>query len=264
MRSANDVAREGLTATVEARPVLEVRGLVRRFGGLRALDGVDLEVRSGEILGIIGPNGAGKSTLFNVVTGLIRPTEGRVYFRGRDITGLAPHEVCRLGVGRKFQVPSCFSGLTVRQNLQVAARGRWPVARLVRAGGDSRERWSDVDDLLDRLGLASKADLEAAALSHGERQWLEIGMVLVNGCQVLLLDEPTAGMTLGETRRTERLLRDLGGAHTVAVIEHDIRFIREVAERVIVLHRGRVLASGTIDAVERDERVRDVYLGRGE
>ncbi len=245
-------------------PVLQVRGLVREFGGLKALDGVDLDVRRGEILGIIGPNGAGKSTLFNVVTGLIRPTQGRVYLRGRDITGLAPHEVCRLGVGRKFQIPSCFTGLTVRQNLRIAARGRRPFTSLIRMGADVGARSQEIDELLDRLGLASKAELEAGALSHGERQWLEIGMVLVNGCQVLLLDEPTAGMTLGETRRTERLLRDLGGAHTVAVIEHDIRFIREVAERVVVLHRGRVLASGTIDVLERDERVRDVYLGRGE
>lgn len=255
---------EGLAASGEAgTPVLQVRGLVRQFGGLKALDGVDLDVRSGEILGIIGPNGAGKSTLFNVVTGLIRPTEGRIYLRGRDITGLPPHEVCRLGVGRKFQVPSCFTGLTVRQNLQVAARGRRPFTSLLKVGDVGRCS-GDIEDLLDRLGLRSKADLDAGALSHGERQWLEIGMVLVNGCEVLLLDEPTAGMTLGETRRTERLLRDLGGAHTLAVIEHDIRFIREVAERVVVLHRGRVLASGTIDAVERDERVRDVYLGRGE
>lgn len=257
---APSVAAEAAAAS----PVVQVRGLVRQFGGLRALDGVDLDIRAGEILGIIGPNGAGKSTLFNVVSGLLRPTEGRVYLRGRDITGLAPHHVCRLGVGRKFQVPSCFSGLTVRQNVQVAALGRWPISRLVRVGSDISERSRHVGDLLDRLGLASKADLEAGALSHGERQWLEIGMVLANGCEVLLLDEPTAGMTLAETRRTERLLRDLGETHTIAVIEHDIHFIREVAQRVVVLHRGRVLASGTIDVVERDDRVRDVYLGRGE
>jgi urea transport system ATP-binding protein len=244
-----------------SRPILQVSGLACRFGGLMALDGVDLEVRAGEIVGIIGPNGAGKSTLFNVISGLIRPTSGRVVFDGRDITGLPPHAISRLGVGRKFQVPSCFPALTVRQNLQVAARGAWPLCRLATTVASEGP---GVSDLLDRLGLSAKAELEARALSHGERQWLEIGMVLASRPHLLLLDEPTAGMTLHETRQTEGLLRTLGEGHTVAVIEHDIRFIREVAERVVVLHRGRVLAVGSIEDVERDDHVRDVYLGRGE
>jgi urea ABC transporter ATP-binding protein UrtD len=255
---AEDVS---LPAGPPTRPILEARALSRRFGGLKALDGVDLAIERGELLGIIGPNGAGKSTLFNVVTGQLPPDGGQVLFDGRDITDLSPHLISRLGVGRKFQVPSVFDGLTIRQNLHVAARGHSSVRSLLVApdGGSG-----SLESILDRLGLSGKAELEAGFLSHGEKQWLEIGMVLANRPSLLLLDEPTAGMTLGETKRTEELLRGLGQDHTIVVIEHDVRFIREVAQRVVVLHRGKVLASGPIDEVERDDRVRDVYLGREE
>jgi urea transport system ATP-binding protein len=241
--------------------IVEVRDLARSFGGLRALDGVDLAVRRGELLAIIGPNGAGKSTLFNVMTGDLRPSGGRVLLEGRDITGLAPDRISRLGVGRKFQVPSVFDALTISQNLEVAARGHSTVWSLL---GRRADQSDDFDSILDRLDLKAKASLEAGVLSHGEKQWLEIGMALANRPRILLLDEPTAGMTLRETKRTEELLRELGREVTVVLIEHDVRFVREVAERVVVLHRGRVLAEGDIDAVERDERVRDVYLGREE
>jgi urea ABC transporter ATP-binding protein UrtD len=249
------------SAAATASPILQVRRLARRFGGLQALDGVDLAVGRGELLAVIGPNGAGKSTLFNVVTGYFPPDSGRVLLEGHDITALSPHRISRLGVGRKFQVPSVFDGLTIRQNLQVAARGHSRVRSLFRKrhGG-----FNDLEAILDRLRLRDKASIEAGILSHGEKQWLEIGMVLANRPRLLLLDEPTAGMTLGETKRTEELLRDLGQKHTIVLIEHDVRFVREVAERVVVLHRGKVLASGPIDEVERDGRVRDVYLGREE
>jgi urea transport system ATP-binding protein len=258
---AEPAERVAPPAAVVASPILEVRGLTRRFGGLRALDGVDLRVGRGELLAIIGPNGAGKSTLFNVVTGYLPPDSGQVMFDGEDVTALAPFRISRLGVGRKFQVPSVFDGLSIRQNLQVAARGHSPVRSLFgrRHGGPE-----ELEAILDRLGLRDKAALEAGVLSHGEKQWLEIGMVLANRPRLLLLDEPTAGMTLGETKRTEGLLRELGQEHTIVLIEHDVRFVREIAKRVVVLHRGRVLASGRIDEVEQDERVRDVYLGREE
>jgi urea transport system ATP-binding protein len=239
--------------------VLVVRGLRRRFAGLEALDGLDLSVRRGELLAIIGPNGAGKSTLFNVVTGLLPPTAGTVELDGRDVTGTPPHRIARLGVGRKFQVPNVFDGLSVRQNLVVAGRGRDGVRGLLGRDRVDRDR---IEGILQRLHLDEKAHIVASELSHGERQWLEIGAVLASDPRLLLLDEPTAGMTMRETRMTEDLLRTLSEGHTIVVIEHNIRFVREVARRVVVMHRGRVLADGPISQIERDERVRDVYLGR--
>jgi urea transport system ATP-binding protein len=224
-----------------------------------ALNGVDLTVAPGELLAIIGPNGAGKSTLFNVITGHLSPTSGRVKFRGKDVTGMPRHRLARLGIGRKYQVPTVFGGLSVRRNLAVAAQGRSPFGGLVWRPASVRDK---VGHLLDFLGMSVRADDTAATLSHGEKQWLEIGMVLANDPELMLLDEPTAGMTTHETRQTEALLKELAAGHTVVVIEHDIRFIREVAQRVIVLHRGRVLADGTIAEIERNETVRDVYLGR--
>jgi urea transport system ATP-binding protein len=239
--------------------LLEALAVTCHFGGLKALDGVDLKVQPGELLAIIGPNGAGKSTLFNVITGQVSPTSGRVKFRGRDITGMQPHRLARLRIGRKYQVPTIFGGLSVRRNLTVAAYGRIPFGRLVWRPPSVHEK---VDNLLEFLRLSARAGDAAATLSHGEKQWLEIGMVLANDPELVLLDEPTAGMTSRETRQTEALLKELAAGHTVVVIEHDIRFVREVAQRVIVLHRGRVLADGTIADIERDETVRDVYLGR--
>jgi len=239
--------------------VLVVRGLRRRFAGLEALDGLDLSVRRGELLAIIGPNGAGKSTLFNVITGLLPPTAGTVELDGRDVTGTPPHRIARLGVGRKFQVPNVFEGLSVRQNLVVAARGRDGIRGLLGRDRADRDR---IEGILQRLHLDEKAHIVASELSHGERQWLEIGAVLASDPRLLLLDEPTAGMTMRETRMTEDLLRTLSEGHTIVVIEHNVRFVREVARRVVVMHRGRVLADGPISQIERDERVRDVYLGR--
>jgi urea ABC transporter ATP-binding protein UrtD len=240
-------------------PLLVARALSCRFGGILALDQVDLNIESGELLGIIGPNGAGKSTLFNVITGHVRPTSGRLTFRGQDITGLSPYRVARVGIVRKYQVPTVFRNLSLRQNLAVAANGRSSLMALLGRPTDTREK---IARLLDLLRLSHRSEDEAGTLSHGERQWLEIGMVLANDPQLLLLDEPTAGLTTRETRETEALLKDLARGHTLAVIEHDIRFIREVARRVIVMHRGRVLADGVIADIERNQTVRDVYLGR--
>ena len=224
-----------------------------------ALNGVDLTVKQGELLAIIGPNGAGKSTLFNVITGHVKATSGRLRFRGKDVTGMPSHRLARLGIGRKFQVPTVFGSLSVRRNLAVAAYGRSSFGRLVWRPASVRER---VEHLLEFLRLSARADDEAATLSHGEKQWLEIGIVLANDPELMLLDEPTAGMTTQETRLTEGLLKELAAGHTVVVIEHDIRFVREVAQRVLVLHRGRVLADGPVAEIERNETVRDVYLGR--
>jgi urea transport system ATP-binding protein len=251
--------RAEIVAPSAGEKTLTVQGLHRRFAGFDALDGVELTVRRGELLAIIGPNGAGKSTLFNVITGLYPPTSGTVRFESRDITRMSPHRIARLGIGRKFQVPNVFGGLSVRQNLVVASRGTQGLRSLLRRDETSMER---IDEILERLTLTERADVLANHLSHGERQWLEIGAVLANEPKILLLDEPTAGMTMHETSRTEDLLVDLSEGHTIVVIEHNIRFVREVAQRVVVMHRGRVLTSGPIERIEKDETVRNVYLGR--
>ncbi|MGH9920710.1 MAG: ATP-binding cassette domain-containing protein [Nitrososphaerales archaeon] len=240
-------------------PLLQIQDVRLRFGGVQALQGFSLSVRPGELLGIIGPNGAGKSTLFNLITGFVRPDEGRVLFAGSDLTHLSPHQISRIGIGRKFQVSNIFEELTVDQNLVAASRGSLGVHALLRP---RRAGLSNVDDVAQRVELVGRLDVRAAELSHGEKQWLEIGMVLASRARLLLLDEPTAGMTLGETKKTESMLRAMAGEHTIVVIEHDIRFIREVAERVVVLHHGSVLASGTVAEIEGDDRVREVYLGR--
>jgi urea transport system ATP-binding protein len=239
-------------------PVLLVEDLHLRFGGIHALRGLSFSVYQGELLAVIGPNGAGKSTLFNVISGFARPDSGRVTFRGKDLAQLAPHEISRLGIGRKFQVPNVFQHLTVKQNLVAATRGAWSVPALLCRAHD---QLLGIEGFAGRVGLSDRLTKPAGELSHGEKQWLEIAMVLASGATLLLLDEPTAGMTLAETKRTESILRELIGTHTVIVIEHDIRFVREVADRVIVLHRGAVLTSGLVDDVEGDARVRDVYLG---
>ena len=242
-----------------AEPILEVDELSQRFGGLMAVDNVSMCLAPGELRCIIGPNGAGKSTFFNLISGAIQPTSGRVRFRGRDITGLPVHRIAKLGIGRKFQVPSVFETLTVRENLSVAAlnkrlRPRDLVDRAAYGG--------TIDDTLGRVNLGDRADVVAGALAHGEKQWLEIGMALMTDPLLLLLDEPTAGMSADETHQTARLVRGLTDRLTILVIEHDMQFVRDIASRITVLHRGAVLREGTLAEIEADEIVRDVYLGR--
>jgi urea ABC transporter ATP-binding protein UrtD len=240
-------------------PILEVDHLSQSFGGLMAVDDVSISLAPGELRCIIGPNGAGKSTFFNLISGAIRPTSGHVRFRGRDITGLPVHRVAKLGIGRKFQVPSVFETLTVRENLDVAAIDKHLTPRdLFRRAAQERA----VDDALTRVNLTNRADVVAGALAHGEKQWLEIGMALMTEPLLLLLDEPTAGMTADETHQTAGLVRALTDRLTILVIEHDMQFVRDIASRITVLHRGAVLRDGTLAEIEADEIVRDVYLGR--
>jgi urea ABC transporter ATP-binding protein UrtD len=244
-----------------SKVVLETRGLTKRFGGVVAVDNLDYRVVEGQLRCVIGTNGAGKTTLFNLVTGRLKPTSGEVCFRGADITGFSPHRICRMGVGRKFQAPNVFHELSVADNIRVAAQGKSGLLRLGLHKYD--ETFEDeLPQILQKIRLYDKKDLRAASLSHGEQQWLEIGMVLANHPVLLLLDEPTAGMTMAETRETVGLIRDISAGTTTIVIEHDIGFVREIAETVTVMHRGRVLAEGCLDEVECDDVVRDVYLGR--
>jgi len=232
--------------------LLQVRGVTREFGGVRALDGVDLAVAPGEQLCIIGPNGCGKTTLFNVITAQLPPTRGEVVLGGQALTGLAPHHIARLGVARKFQVPSVFEDLTVAENLEVACFGL----------PNSAQR-PGLAALLDQIQLADRAGVLAGRLPHGARQWLEIGMLLAQAPRLLLLDEPTAGMTGAETLATAALVRRLSkeAGTAVVVVEHDMRFVQALDARVVVMLAGRVVADGRFDEVRRLPQVRDAYLG---
>ncbi len=239
--------------------LLHIDGVSVTFDGFRAIDHVDLSVDDGELRFLIGPNGAGKTTLVDVVTGLARPSAGRVLFDGCDITGLRDFRRVQLGIGRSFQTPTVFDALSVVDNLDLAASFRRPIPALLRR---RRGVSSLVQDTIDRVGLAAAADRPAAVLSHGQKQWLEIGMLLVQQPRLLLLDEPVAGMSVEEREATGQLLRDLAGDHTIVVIEHDMAFLRRWAHTVTVLHEGKVLAEGSVAEVQADPVVREVYLGR--
>jgi ABC-type uncharacterized transport system ATPase subunit len=208
-------------------------------------------VDTGDLRCIIGPNGAGKSTVFNMLAGSIRPTSGDILFQGRSIVGRAIQEFARLGIARKFQVPSLFGSLTVRENLDVA----------MQRGPQGHERGERIDRALEMLELVDRQDMRAGDLAHGQKQWLEIGMALMTQPRLLLLDEPTAGMGPEETQRTARLLLGLKGQTTI-VIEHDMNFVRALACPTLVMHQGKIIAEGCFEEIERSELVRDVYLGR--
>lgn len=234
--------------------------LTKMFSGFRAVDAMNFEFQGGEIRCLIGPNGAGKSTLFNLITGILAPTSGEIWYRGANITHLPPHRRSQLGIGRKFQVPSVYRSMTVRENIQIPVQ-RALLKRMSPMGNPPREVKERIDEILLTVRLAEKGDYVASQLSHGEMQWLEIGMTLGTGPQLLLLDEPTAGMTAEETRETAHLIRRLAREIAVIVIEHDIHFIKEIADRITVMHNGSILTEGSIDEVEKDHRVRSIYLG---
>lgn len=232
--------------------VLETHGLTKRFGGLTAVDGVDFQLEKGEIRCLIGPNGAGKSTFFKLIAGLHMPSSGTIEYAGQDITELMRHERARRGISIKFQKVSIFKDITVRENLRI------PVQRT-----ESGQRQTEsVERLLDLIGLRDKVDHPAGQLSHGEQQWLEIAMSMAIKPQLLLLDEPTAGMTIEETRETADLIQSLAEEGvTIIVVEHDLNFVRNLSATVSVLHQGDIFAEGSIDEIENDEAVQRVYLG---
>ena len=241
--------------------ILYLEKLTVSFDGFKALDGLTLYVDPGELRCIIGPNGAGKTTMMDVITGKTKPDSGNAWFgHNVNLLALSEPEIARAGIGRKFQKPTVFEYLTVFDNLELALAGdksflRMFVASLTRA---QRER---IDEMLETTGLTSFRGAQASTLSHGQKQWLEIGMLLMQEPELLLVDEPVAGMTPHETERTAELLLSLAGRHSVIVVEHDMDFVRSIARRVTVLHEGRVLAEGDMDQVQRDPRVIEVYLG---
>jgi urea transport system ATP-binding protein len=232
------------------------------FDGFLALVHLTLAVDEGELRCIIGPNGAGKTTLMDVITGKTRATSGAVYLEGQkvELTTLPEWRIAQLGVGRKFQRPTVFHGHTVYENLELACGGRRGVFRSL-FSGTSRAEEELIERALESTGLKDSVHRRAGLLSHGHKQWLEIGMLLVQEPKVLLIDEPVAGMSQTEMDRTAELLRNLAGERTVIVVEHDMDFVRGIAENVTVLHEGKVLAEGKMDQVQKDPRVIEVYLG---
>lgn len=247
-----------------AKALLAVDNVTVSFDGFKALNQLTLILDEGELRCIIGPNGAGKTTLQDVITGKTRPDEGSVFMLDnddrRDLTHMSEHEVAGLGIGRKFQRPTVFHGHTVLENIEMAlsgSRGLWRALLSMRSRAD-RER---IDEVLETIGLSERRDAQAGLLSHGQKQWLEIGMLLAQSPKVLLVDEPVAGMTHQEIERTAALLQSLAGKHTVVVVEHDMDFVRSIARTVTVLHEGRVLAEGPMAKVQEDPQVIEVYLG---
>lgn len=238
--------------------ILRAEGVSKRFGGLQVLRDITLELRPGQVHSVVGPNGAGKSTLLDVLAGVQRPDTGRVFLAELDISRAPLWRRARLGIVRKFQTPAVFTNLTVRDNIRTAACGRMPLHDLVRRG----RRDERVDETLEQMGLEGLADVSAALLAHGEQQRLEIAMALATDPKVLLLDEPAAGASRPEANKMAALLRGLSKNLAVLVVEHDLRFIREVSDWVTVLDRGRQIAQGNVDMISADPNVRSAFLGR--
>jgi urea transport system ATP-binding protein len=243
--------------------MLYLNGVSVSFEGFRALNNLSLAIEPGEMRAIIGPNGAGKTTMMDVVTGKTRPQEGEVFFDAGtvDLTKLDESDIAELGIGRKFQKPTVFDSHTVEDNLRLALKSDRRARATLLWRGDEDEK-ARIGRILDTIQLAHLRDRLAASLSHGQKQWLEIGMLLAQEPKLLLVDEPVAGMTDAETRQTAALLTDINRDRTVVVVEHDMTFVRDLGVKVTVLHEGSVLAEGSIDQVSADERVIEVYLGR--
>ena len=242
-------------------PILYVEGVTVSFDGFKALNNLNLYVDDGELRCIIGPNGAEKTTMMDVITGKTRPDEGSVYFGQQiDLLNLSEHQIARGGIGRKFQKPTIFEALTVYENLELATAADKRVWFTL-TQSLSAEQTDRIDSVVRQIGLLSEVQRPAGLLSHGQKQWLEIGMLLMQSPRVLLVDEPVAGMTGEETERTAELLTSLAGDHSVIVVEHDMAFVRSIARQVTVLHQGSVLAEGTMDQVQNNPKVIEVYLG---
>ena len=244
-------------------PILELNDVSVDFDGFFALTDLSLALHPGELRSIIGPNGAGKTTFLDVITGKVKPTKGSVALRGQSILGLSEQKISRLGVGRKFQTPRVFENLSVIRNLEFAASPNKSPFKLMFETLTSTVK-DEVHRIMDYVGLAPYAKVEAGSLSHGQKQWLAISMLVAQSPDVILLDEPVAGLTDEETSRTAELIKSLAGDHTVVVIEHDMEFIRDLGAPVTVLHQGQLLTQGMIEDVKQDPRVIEVYLGQAD
>jgi urea transport system ATP-binding protein len=243
--------------------ILEIEDLTVSFDGFKALNNLNFSMDVGELRVVIGPNGAGKTTFLDVITGKVKPTIGQVRFKGRNVRSLAEYQIAQLGVGRKFQTPRVYLNLTVRENLHLSCNHSKSVFGTLWGQPSVAEKHT-VEELLNTTGLIAKADIKSDLLSHGEKQWLEIGMLVAQSPDLLLVDEPVAGLTDEETELTGELLVSLAETHSIIVIEHDMEFVRQISRKVTVLHQGSVLCEGTIEEVQADPQVIEVYLGNSE
>jgi branched-chain amino acid transport system ATP-binding protein len=235
-----------------AAPLLETRDLNMRFGGVHAVRNVNFTLAEGELRCLIGPNGAGKSTFFKMLTGQLQPSQGQVCFRGYDISNAHAHQIARMGIGIKTQVPNVFDGLSVRENI-------WLSASRIHSGARADEA---VDEMLERIGLSASAERLVGQLAHGQRQWVELGIVLSTDPELILLDEPAAGMTHEEVNKTAELVREINRSKALIVVEHDMQFIRMIAKKVTVFNQGSVLVEDDVENILRNPLVRDIYLGK--
>ncbi len=240
---------------------LRIDGIGLEFGGFKVVDSFSMSVAEGELRVLMGANGAGKTTLMDLISGRTKATEGKVFLHDKDITNWHEHKIAREGIGRKFQIPTVFRDLTVRDNFEVAG---FLDRKVLLNLGPRHKRISAqrIEEVIDLVSLRERENDRAGNLSHGETQWLELGMVLVQNPKIILLDEPSAGMTVQETLKTSRIINDLKGRHTLIVVEHDMAFVREIAEKITVMHLGKVLAEGMIQEIETNQAVKNAYLGK--
>ncbi|MEK8129646.1 urea ABC transporter ATP-binding protein UrtD [Paenibacillus filicis] len=253
---------EAMPRQATAGPIIRVEQLEVRFGDFKAIRGLNFSLAPGELRFLIGPNGAGKTTLLDVLCGKTKPSSGTVRFKDNwDLAKFQEHQIAQLGIGRKFQSPSIFATLSVLDNMLLALKAQRGLLRTLLAATAAGQRERAIGHL-ETVGLAHKSGLQAGALSHGEKQWLEIGMLLSQEPELLLLDEPAAGMTDSETEKTGELLVRIGQTQTVIVVEHDMEFVKQFASIVTVMHEGSVLREGTMEEIQADDQVAQVYLGR--
>ncbi|MEH2141756.1 urea ABC transporter ATP-binding protein UrtD [Nostoc sp.] len=241
--------------------ILETENVTVSFDGFKALNQLNFSMDVGELRVVIGPNGAGKTTFLDVITGKVQPTVGQVIFKGRNLRYLPEHQIARLGIGRKFQTPRIYLNLTPRENLEITSNPNKNVFSTLFGRSNTAEK-NRIKGLLETIGLTPKADIRAGLLSHGEKQRLEIGMLVAQSPDLLLVDEPVAGLTDEETYNIGELLLALAQSHSILVIEHDMEFVRQIAKKVTVLHEGSVLCEGSFEEVQNDSRVIEVYLGQ--
>lgn len=240
--------------------ILRLNNLEVSFSGFKAIDGVNLSVEEGELRVIIGPNGAGKTTLMDLITGKTKPSCGTVYFDGKNITGKTSYEIAgKSGIGRKFQSSNVFDNMTVMENLEVALSGSRDVGHAI-IFRQNKAVSEKLEELLEQINLTAEKDEFACFLSHGQRQWLEIGMVIAQQPKMIILDEPTAGMTASETYQTGELINSLKGKRTILVVEHDMDFVKQVANQVTVMHMGKIFEEGTFEEISSSEKVIQIYL----
>lgn len=240
--------------------ILEMQGVHKSYGNTKVINDLNFTVNQGELRCLLGPNGAGKTTTMDLITGRQKIDDGSVLLEGEDISRMGEHDIARLGVARKFQIPAIFKGLSVEENLKAAYNiEKGPFANMFKSRRLSEKR--RYDEIVELINFKDRLKASAGLLSHGETQWLEIGMVLMQDPKLLLMDEPTAGMTEQETYKTAQIFNQLKGTHTLIVVEHDMAFVKEIADVISVMHQGSMLAEGTITEIENNQQVKEVYLG---